>query len=131
MFGSDKKRHAASNNNNNIGMIIGKDTRFKGTINSQEVVRVDGLFEGDVTTVDALIVGETGRITGQFSAKSAIIAGSCEGNLDITEKLELLATARMIGDVKAGSLVVSEGAIFLGSCSMPENEALPDATAEK
>ena len=38
--------------------------------------------------------------------------------MDIGDKLELLPTAKVVGDLKVGSLIIGEGAVFKGNCEM-------------
>ena len=53
-----------------------------------------------------------------MAAKNAVVAGSITGNMDIGDKLELLPTAKVVGDLRVGSLIIGEGAIFKGNCEM-------------
>jgi len=132
MFGS-KNKNQQMPSSDNIGMIVGKDTVFKGDVNLKELIRVDGVFEGNIKTTNTLIVGETGNIKGSVKAQDATVAGTFNGDLTIGGKLELLDTARIFGEIKAGSLVTNEGAIFQGTCSMPGGEAIAsfDPTKKK
>jgi cytoskeletal protein CcmA (bactofilin family) len=47
-----------------------------------------------------------------------LIRGKVEGNVTAKEKVELLAPARLIGNVTAPRLVIAEGVVFDGDCSM-------------
>ena len=98
--------------------LIGPSTSIKGCLTSSGALRIDGQFEGELTTTADIIVGEAGRITANVGAKNAIVAGTVTGNMDIGNKLELMATAKIIGDIKVGSLIIGEGAIFKGNCEM-------------
>jgi len=116
--------------NNNIGMIVGRDTVFKGDVNVQGLIRIDGIFEGDIKTIGELVIGESGNIKGTVTALDATIAGTFNGDLTVAGKLELLGTARVIGIIKIGSLVTSDGAVFQGTCSMPgkDDDLFPNRT---
>ena len=113
MFGSSKK---PVNSVGQVETIIGKDTVIKGTISSKGSLRIDGLFEGDVNTTGNIMVGDNAKITAQVKALNATIAGRINGNVEVSEKLELLPTAQIYGDIKAGMLIISEGATFRGAC---------------
>ncbi|SDE77704.1 bactofilin family protein [Sporomusa acidovorans] len=115
MFGSKKQ---PSTIGDQVATIIGSETAFKGTITSQGTVRIDGRHEGEITTAGDLVVGEDGNLEAQIKARSALIAGVVKGNIDVSDKLELLPTAKVYGDIKVGTLTVSEGAIFRGACNM-------------
>ena len=114
MFGSKKTMEISSQ----VESIIGVNTSVKGSLSSSGALRIDGQFEGDVSLSADLIIGESGRTTAQIAAKNALVAGSVTGNMDITEKLELLPTAKVVGDIKVGSLIIGEGATFKGKCEM-------------
>ena len=114
MFGNKK----SVNNICQMETVIGKDTIFKGNISSKGTIRIDGQLEGDISTTGNLIVGESAVITAQVTAVNATISGTVYGNVDVSEKLELLQTARMYGNIKISVLTISEGAILKGSCEM-------------
>lgn len=126
MFGNTKK---ATSYVGEIETIIGKDTLMKGSISGKGAIRIDGQFEGDLNTTGNIVIGENAKITAQCNASNASIAGTVYGNIDITEKLELLASAQIFGDIKAGILSISEGAIFKGACEMRQN--IEDAASKK
>lgn len=104
-----------------IETIIGKETLFKGSISGKGAIRIDGQFEGELNTTGNIVIGENAKVTAQCNALNASIAGTVNGNIDIVEKLELLASAKIFGDIKAGILSISEGAIFKGACEMRQN----------
>ncbi|HWR39222.1 MAG TPA: polymer-forming cytoskeletal protein [Patescibacteria group bacterium] len=115
MFGSKKISVGISDQ---VDTLLGKDTTIKGTILAKGTLRIDGNVEGDVTTSGDIVVGETGKLVAQIKARSATVAGTINGNLDIQEKLELLSSARLDGDIKVGKLIIGEGAVFHGACEM-------------
>lgn len=123
MFGS--KRKSINNDVSEIETLIGKDTTIKGTINSKGTIRIDGQFEGDIITAGNIMVGDNAIITAQVTALNATIAGTVYGNVDVTEKLELLPSAKMYGDIKVGVLTISAGATFKGACTMRQGMELP------
>ena len=51
-----------------------------------------------------------------------MIAGAVTGNMDIGDKLELLPTAKVEGDLKVGVLIIGEGAVYKGNCAMRRSE---------
>ena len=122
MFGSNKK---AVSYTGEVETIIGKDTAIKGTINSKGTIRIDGKFEGDISTTGNIMVGDNAIITAQVTALNATIAGTVYGNVEVSEKLELLASAKMYGDIKVGVLTISPGATFKGACTMRQDMEQP------
>ena len=116
MFGSKKSLDIADQ----VETLIGPSTSVKGSLSSTGALRIDGQFEGDITTTADVIVGDAGRITATVSARNAVVAGSVTGDMNIGDKLELLPTAKVVGNLKVGSLIIGEGAIFKGNCEMKQ-----------
>ncbi|QDR83074.1 bactofilin family protein [Sporomusa termitida] len=121
MFGSSKKQ--AISMSDQVGTILGRDTSFKGSISSQGTIRIDGQHEGELVTVGDVVIGESGRLQAQLKACNVIIAGTITGNIEVSDKLELLPTAKVYGDIKVGILTINEGAVFRGACQMLKESA--------
>lgn len=121
MFGSGKVKDD-SLGYTKVQTIIGEGTEIKGSINSNGVMRIDGVLEGTVEHAGQLVIGPKGRLVANVQAGSMAIAGEVRGDLKVTEKLELLSTARVFGDVTCGQLVVHPGAIFQGQSRMQDSD---------
>jgi len=105
-----------------MNTIIGKDSTFTGTLDVKGPVRVDGKIKGQILCSDTVTIGVGGEVEGEINCKNAAIAGRVQGNILASEKLELQAKAEIIGDLKTRSLVIEQGAVFSGSCSMKAEE---------
>jgi len=116
---SRKKRTALSDE---VATIISQNTSVKGSVNTSSSLRIDWEFEGEVITTSDLIVGESARIKVTVAANNAVIAGTVAGNMTVVDNLELLSSAKVTGDIKVGSLIIDDGAVFEGNCEM-KNEA--------
>lgn len=115
MFGSSKRAPVFTEQ---VETIIGQASQFKGNVSAGGTIRVDGQVEGEVASKGDVIIGETGVVRAQVKGRSAMIAGTVHGNIDVFDKLELTPTARLYGDIKTGVLIIGEGAVFKGSCEM-------------
>jgi len=84
---------------------------------------------GSIATERDLLVGEAAKIQANVSARNASISGEMRGNLRISERLELTATARVYGDIQAKVLAVSPGAMMKGQLviGMEADAAIPAA----
>lgn len=122
MFGSSKRAPAFSEQ---VETIIGQATQVKGTVNAGGTIRVDGQVEGEIAAKGDIIIGETGTIRAQMKGRSATIAGTVHGNVDVLDKLELTPSGKLYGDIKTGVLIIGEGAIFKGSCEMRQGNDKP------
>jgi cytoskeletal protein CcmA (bactofilin family) len=65
-----------------------------------------------------LTIGEGAEVRAKISGLVVVIRGKVEGNVTAKEKVELTAPARLIGNVDSPRLVVTEGVVFDGDCSM-------------
>jgi len=83
------------------------------------MLRVDGHLVGTVSSESGtLIVGTNGQVDANISVAAAMVNGAVNGDIIASEKLQLGRTARVMGNVQSPRLIVEEGAILEGSCSM-------------
>jgi len=105
--------------------LIGEEAFFHGTLSAKGSLRVEGVFEGDISDAVDVEVGARGRILGNVAAESLVVAGEVVGNVVAARSVELLSTARLTGDVRTPKLRVDEGATFDGACAMGEGSDKP------
>lgn len=96
--------------------VIGRDAKFKGELSFDSSLKVLGLLEGLIRAGGEVTIAEGGLIKGDVEAATIIVEGTVEGDIIARNKLHLTAKARVIGDVTAASLLVAEGASFIGHC---------------
>lgn len=98
---------------------VGHGTVLTGETNFQAMLRIDGHLTGRVTSESGtLIVGSTGQVDANIIVATANINGTVNGDIIATEKLELGRSAHIVGNVQSPRLVIADGAILEGSCSM-------------
>lgn len=98
---------------------VGNGTVLTGETNFQAMLRVDGHLTGKVASDSGtLIIGSTGRVDANISVAAAAINGTVNGDIIATEKVELGRTARVVGNIQSPRLVIEDGAILEGTCSM-------------
>ena len=110
-----------STKNDDFATVIGPDAQFKGELTFQGGVRIDGQFDGSITTSGKVFVSKSGQLKAEVKASSCALEGKLEGNLTAQDRVELRATGQMHGDVKATKLLVVEGATFIGRCEVGPN----------
>ena len=98
--------------------IFGEGTVFEGSVTVPHSVRIDGSFKGKIETSEIITIGHSGVVEADIIAKSAIIGGKVIGNVTVDDRVELEANSSLIGDLRAKDLVINEGAVFHGNCSM-------------
>ena len=117
--GPEKMAEAAK-----VETVIGPGATIKGEIHTRGTLRVDGNIEGKISADSSVIVGEKGVVNAEIVAAQIIIGGTVHGKVMGKEKVEILSTGRLHGDVvtKPAKFVVAEGVIFEGRCSMGQAE---------
>jgi cytoskeletal protein CcmA (bactofilin family) len=114
-----------------VNTLIGKDTFFKGSLESKGSIRIDGQVEGQIDSKGDFIVGESGVVAADLKARSVTIAGRFEGSIAAGGRLELKRTAVAKGTFKASTLHVEDGAVFDGSMEMKTGEGATKIQTEK
>lgn len=98
--------------------ILGADASFKGELTFEKGVRIEGNFEGQIRSKGSLTIAEGAKVIAGVEAGSVRLEGECKGNLYASEKLQLMSTAKMEGDIRATRLEIADGAIFIGNVSV-------------
>jgi cytoskeletal protein CcmA (bactofilin family) len=98
--------------------VIGQDASFKGELSFEKGMRLQGKFEGKITTAGRLHVAKEAKMQADVEANAIIVEGEVRGNLAATDRIELKSSARYEGDLRASKLVVDEGAVFNGNVSV-------------
>ena len=101
--------------------IIGPGMRVVGDCETDGTIRIEGTVEGSVRAGKAVVVGKDGVVSGDIATQDAVISGTVNGTLVADSRLELQATSRIEGDVRARRLQLEEGAIFNGTVHMGES----------
>ena len=95
-----------------------KGSRVTGQLTFQGPARIDGIVDGEVNCQGNLTIGEGAEVKAKLTGQVVVIHGRVEGNVTATERIELLAPARLIGNINAPRLIITEGVVFDGDCSM-------------
>ncbi len=117
-----KKENGDGGRSGELNTIIGKGSEIEGTVKIRSGLRVDGKLKGKVSVADSIIVGKDGAIDGEVHAKNAVVGGYVHGKLVASGKVVLEAQSRFEGELHTAKLVIDEGAVFEGICSMTGEE---------
>jgi cytoskeletal protein CcmA (bactofilin family) len=98
--------------------VLSSDVEIKGTVKFANDLVVDGKIEGEIASDGNLTVGENARIKAEVKTATVVVYGKVHGNLTATERVDLKATAEVIGDIKAKTLSIEAGAIFVGKSTV-------------
>ena len=94
--------------------LIASDITIEGKIEGAGHIRIAGRFKGDVNVQGNLTIEVGAKLTGGVRASKVIIAGELEGNIEAAQRVELLESGVLIGDVKAGTMTVAAGSRMRG-----------------
>jgi cytoskeletal protein CcmA (bactofilin family) len=108
-----------------IETVVGSTAHFKGAINSDGGIRIDGVFEGEIHIAGNLIVGESGKVIADISAQNVSVSGAVKGTIQASGRLEILSTGRVWGDIAVASFLIDEGGFFRGQSMMPGEADMP------
>jgi cytoskeletal protein CcmA (bactofilin family) len=100
-----------------IETIVGPNAYFRGDIQSDGGVRIDGILEGTIDITGNLVIGEGAKIIAEITANNISISGAIKGNVK-GNRVEILETGRVWGDLTINSLLLNEGAYLRGQTTM-------------
>ncbi len=123
MFGDSQKgrRSGSPAGTSGIGALtafIDQGSEFSGKLSFRDTVRIDGRFEGEISSENTLIVGESGSVHAKVSSGVVLISGEVEGDVVAREQVVLHKTARVAGTLETPRLVIEDGARFDGQVRM-------------
>ena len=108
-----------------IETVIGPTANFKGTVQSDGGLRIDGVYEGAIQIAGNLIIGDSGKVIADVSAQNVSVAGALKGTVKAAGRLEILSTGRVWGDISVASFLIDEGGFFRGQSIMPGEPDMP------
>jgi cytoskeletal protein CcmA (bactofilin family) len=107
---------------------LDRGASFKGEMEFEDTMRIDGKFNGKIMSKNELIVGESAHIEGDVHVGRIAISGTVMGKIVATQRVEIHRTGKVYSDIDTPALVIEEGAIFQGSCSMGERDRKGNVT---
>ncbi len=97
---------------------IGPNSFFSGRFYINGSLKIDGKFEGKVLESEQLYIGVTGKVKTNITANSVIVEGIIVGNVTARNRVMLLPTAKVFGDIKTPELIIQNGVILEGRCTI-------------
>jgi cytoskeletal protein CcmA (bactofilin family) len=113
------------------GAFLGKGTRVTGKLTFEGPVRIEGQVEGEIHAQDTLTIGESAVVNAQITGSAVIIHGRVTGDVTARKRLEIRAPGKLFGNISAPSLVIHEGVVFEGHCTMGGEPARAEKTPPK
>jgi len=105
---------------------LDRGSKISGKLMFDGPARIDGEVDGEIISKDSLNIGESAVVTAQIKAASIVVAGKVSGDITGSQKIEIRPSAKVMGNLAAPLLVIQEGALFEGHCSMQPEVARDD-----
>ena len=102
---------------------LDKGSSFKGELEFDDTMRIDGKFNGRITSKNELIVGESAHIEGDIHVGRVAISGTVIGKIVADQRVEIHRNGKVYSDIDTPALVIEEGAIFQGNCVMGDRKS--------
>ena len=122
---SSKKGSTYSGTSSHSLNSLVQGTVVEGDIHCKSDIRIDGTIKGSLNCEAKVIIGPTGAIEGSVNCKNAVIEGRFEGDIIVSERLDVKEKANVNGNIQYGKLVVQPGAVFVGALSMIGSNVKP------
>lgn len=106
-----------------VNSIVGEGTKLNGELDLNGLLRIDGDFTGTIKTNGKVLIGKNGRAKCTITASTVVVGGALRGNIYSSEKVIILSSGIMLGNIFTPRLIVEEGVIFDGNCTIKSNYA--------
>ncbi|PJZ24255.1 cell division protein [Leptospira hartskeerlii] len=101
-----------------ISTVLGRGTHFSGILNFKKPLEISGEFQGEIESEGFLLVSEGAKVRANIKAGTVIVGGEITGNVIATQRLEMLPSGKVNGNIKTAKLQIADGVIFEGNCEM-------------
>ncbi len=97
---------------------FGKNLKIKGRVSGNGNIIILGALDGEFDLKGRVKIAQPAKIKGEVKADVISVSGNVRGSLVAQERVDLLETARMEGQINSPSLSITEGASFDGEITM-------------
>jgi len=103
---------------------LGPGLRIKGEIIGNEDLKLDCKVEGLISIGGfRLTVGPSAHLNGDIVAREAVISGEVNGDIRAADRIEIMKSASIVGDLTTAKIMIEEGAYFKGGVEIGGNNA--------
>lgn len=108
-----------------VDTVLAEDIDFQGVMKFSKSLMIKGKFDGEIDASGHLIIGP--NAVAKATIKAAVLTnyGQIIGNVEGTERVELLNNAKLTGDIKTPEVYIDNGCLFNGNCAMVEKKSTP------
>lgn len=123
MFGREKQSALLDK----IEVTVGPTANFKGDLECDGIVKVEGVFHGSIRTPSNVIIAEKGRVDAHIEALNVSVSGQAKGTIVAKGRLEILPTGRVWADVTVTSFLLDDGGKLHGGLRMYGTGPVPES----
>lgn len=105
-----------------LGAYLGPGTKVNGKLTFEGASTIEGEVEGEIVSNGNVTVGQNATVKGKIVASSVLVQGKVMANVQAEKRLEIQPPGVVMGDVSTVSLVIGDGAILEGHCSMKKEK---------
>jgi cytoskeletal protein CcmA (bactofilin family) len=110
------------NKSGELNGFLDRGSSFRGELEFEDTMRIDGRFNGKIMSKNELIVGESAHIEGDVHVGRIAISGTIVGKIVAAQRVEIHRNGKVYSDVETPALIIEEGAIFQGNCVMGDKK---------
>jgi cytoskeletal protein CcmA (bactofilin family) len=114
----EREVRASATDPDKCANVIAAGSKWSGTLNIEDSVRIDGQLTGEVVAKGTVHIAEGARVDAKIRAGFVVISGTFKGEVRCNERLELMPKSRVEGDLFTKVLNVHEGALVDGNIQM-------------
>jgi len=104
---------------------LDRGSSFRGELEFEDTMRIDGRFNGKIHSKNELIVGESASIEGDIHVGRIAVSGTVKGKIKADQRIEVHRSGKVFCDIDTPILIIEEGATFQGQCTMGEQQLKP------
>lgn len=95
-----------------IAGFLEKGTNVTGELQFSNTLRIDGNFQGSITSSDFLIIGEDAVVHADIKVGDLEVHGQVFGNVEVQRRTEIFSTGALSGDLQTSVLIIQAGAVL-------------------
>ena len=108
---------------------IDRGSELRGELHFENNFRVDGRIVGTVISEGSLVVGDHGEVEGEVKVGRVFVAGTVKGSVEAGRQVQIAPGGKVYADISTPSLVIEDGAVFEGHCSMGRRKKASPSTS--
>ncbi|MDR2314234.1 MAG: polymer-forming cytoskeletal protein [Spirochaetaceae bacterium] len=105
-----------------VNTIIGPGSFVQGDVETGGFTRVDGSLKGNLHARGMVVVGEKARMRSSITGTNITIGGVVDGNILASERLIVLPSAMIFGDITTRRIEAGEGCFIHGKVRICQSQ---------